>query len=86
MGIFGPLISRISSDLMSTAPPAALARGHPLPAVTLKFKDDRYTDMGIDFGVNWAADFDNAISLILGPHPRPLAKGHPPPAVTPKFK
>ena len=48
--------------------------------------DDRYTVMGVDFGVNWAADFDNAIRLILGPHPRPPAKGHPPPAVTPKFK
>ena len=42
--------------------------------------------MGVDFGVIWAADFDNAIRLILGPHPRPPAKGHPPPAVTPKFK
>ena len=37
------------------------ARGHPPPAITLKFKDDRYTVTGVDFGVNWAADFNNAI-------------------------
>ena len=34
----------------------------PPPAVTQKFKeDDRYIVMGINFGVIWAADFNNAI-------------------------
>ena len=48
--------------------------------------------MGVDFGVDWAADFDNAIrfyvrcpanSTILLTSP---AKGHPPPAATLKFR
>ena len=34
----------------------------PPPAVTSKFRwDDRFIVMGVDFGVIWAADFDNAI-------------------------
>ena len=42
--------------------PAAARRHTPPPAVTKKFKRNyRYIVMGVDFGVIWAADFDNAI-------------------------
>ena len=41
--------------------------------------------MGVDFGVIWAAEFDNIIRFEVR-RPPPPAKGHPPPAVTPKFK
>ena len=45
-------------------PPLPPVKGHPPPAVTLKFKgDDRYMDMGVDFGVIWAAEFENVIRL-----------------------
>ena len=45
-------------DFMSRPP----AEGQPPPAVTPKFKRyDRYIVIGIDFGVIWAADFNNTI-------------------------
>ena len=47
LGLFGPLISIMPLDFMSTDPPA----GQGSPAVTTKFLDDRYIVMGIDFGV-----------------------------------
>ena len=38
--------------------------GHPPPAVMPKFKEDnRYMVMGVDFGVMWAAEFDNGITF-----------------------
>ena len=54
--------------------------GHPPPAVTTNFKkDDRYNVMGIDFGVIWAADFNNTIRLdVRRPARRPKVARRPP--------
>ena len=41
--------------------------------------------MGIDFGVIWAADFNNTIIFIVC-HPARRPRVAPPPAVTPKLK
>ena len=72
MGLFGPLISITTLDLMSAE----------LPAVTLKFKrDDRYIVMGIDLGVIGAADFNNVKGFTSAAPPA----GQGSPAVTPKF-
>ena len=58
MGLFGLLNSIMSLDFRSAAPPAVQGS----PAVTPKFKgDDRYMVMGVDFGVIWAAEFNNVI-------------------------
>jgi len=56
--LFGPLISIMPLDFMSADPPT----GRGSPAATPKFKRyDRYIVIGIDFGVIWAADFNNTI-------------------------
>ena len=57
MELIGPLISIMPSKCMSATPPAG--EGQPLLTATPKFKsDDRYTVIGVDFGINWATDFD----------------------------
>ena len=64
LGLFGPLISIMSLDFTSAAPPPA--KGRPPPAVTPKFKrDDRCIVMGIDFGVIWVAGFNNVIRFYV---------------------
>ena len=78
LGLFGPPNSMMTLDLPSADPTPAM--GHPPPAVTTNFKkDDRYNVMGIDFGVIWAADFNNTIRLdVRRPARRPKVARRPP--------
>ena len=61
-------------------PPAATPRRPPPPAVTSKFNGyNRYIVMGVDFGVIWAADFNNGIRFyVRRPTRRPKDTRRPP--------
>ena len=64
LGLFGSLISIIR--IYFTSPPRSPAMGHPPPVVTSKFNEvDKYIVMGVEFGLIWAAEFDNAIRFYV---------------------
>ena len=78
MGLFGPLISMITLDFTSAAPPAG-QQSTPARRYTKIKEDDRYIVMGIDFEIIWAADYDNAVTFyVRRPAPRPWVTRRPP--------